>query len=494
MRHMTLNYLVHLQRTEAAWSRPGGFQQCINWCRGVLDLEVEPDFMNSPRVAGLCKGFESHAPAPKRAPALTFEEVRYVEAVAASCPNVQDVVIAGAILFMLFACARASDAARAVSLHVDFSDSTGSTVWIEAVKKSKTAMGARSRLLLPLLPCVIFDEIWVGHWMEAREHLGLGVSGDIDIGSMVPLFDETGAWSGRPMAWLRAVLGKDFPEATRLSSHSLKATGLSWAASAGVPLDTLRTMCTTVRVARKQKAETFSRRPHAFSRRCFWPSEPATSLQTILEGVSSRARTTPCACRQSHPWWRRKSSSGPGNRQHRSGRWLMSRTFRRQKLTSQTLTTAHQRGMVRTICRWTHPCLSIVKGARLSPLYPHGAPRGCICLRVAGGPHGEERLLCGRKRSDVQELDARGAPIASRTPRWRTKKGRLLSALSCVMLFLWWLFRTCQVLWRASSTRRRSSRGGRRNSWGTRPSPRCRRKISSVSPRWRTRWRTSRTT
>ena len=117
-------YLVHLQRTEAAWSKPGGFQQCINWCRGVLDLEVEPDFMNSPRVAGLCKGFESHAPAPKRAPALTFEEVRYIEAIAASGPNVQDVVIAGAILFMLFACARASDAARAVSLHVDFSDST----------------------------------------------------------------------------------------------------------------------------------------------------------------------------------------------------------------------------------------------------------------------------------------------------------------------------------------------------------------------------------
>ena len=174
-------YLVHLRRTEAAWSKPGSFQQCINCCRGVLDLEVEPDFMNSPRVAGLCKGFESPVPAPKRAPALTFEEVRYIEAIAASGPNVQDVVIVGAILFMLFACARASDAARAVSLHVDFSDSTGSTVWIEAeVKKSKTAMGARSRMLLPLLvPCGIFDEIWVGHWMEAREHLGLASRGKL---------------------------------------------------------------------------------------------------------------------------------------------------------------------------------------------------------------------------------------------------------------------------------------------------------------------------
>ena len=91
-------YLLHLQKTNAPWSKPGSFQQCINWSRGDLDLEVEPEFMSSPRVAGLCKGFESRAPSPKRAPALTCEEVKYIEGFAAAGPNVQDVV-AGAVLF-----------------------------------------------------------------------------------------------------------------------------------------------------------------------------------------------------------------------------------------------------------------------------------------------------------------------------------------------------------------------------------------------------------
>ena len=104
--------LAHLDKTEAAWSKPSGFTQSVNWCRGVLDLCVEDDFLSSPRVAGICKGFQARAPPPKRAPALTFAEVRFIEVLAASGQNCQDVVCAGAVLFMLFACARASDAAR----------------------------------------------------------------------------------------------------------------------------------------------------------------------------------------------------------------------------------------------------------------------------------------------------------------------------------------------------------------------------------------------
>ena len=43
---------------------------------------------------------------------------------------------------------RASDAARAVSLYVDFPDLGGTAVWIESeVKKSKTAMGSRASAL-----------------------------------------------------------------------------------------------------------------------------------------------------------------------------------------------------------------------------------------------------------------------------------------------------------------------------------------------------------
>ena len=97
------SYLAHLDKTEAAWSKPSGFTQSVNWCRGVLDLYVEDDFLSSPRVAGICKGFQARAPPPKRAPALSFAEVRFIEVLAASGQNCEDVVCAGAVLFMLFA-------------------------------------------------------------------------------------------------------------------------------------------------------------------------------------------------------------------------------------------------------------------------------------------------------------------------------------------------------------------------------------------------------
>ena len=149
-------YLTHLDRSEAPWSKPGGFTQCVNWCRGVLGLKVEDYMTSSPRIVGLCKGFEAKAPPPRRAPALAVEEVKFLEGAAAFADNAPDCVIAGALLFMMFSCARASDAARMVTLEVDFSDPDESTVWIEgSVSRSKTAMGARARLLLPLLaPCV----------------------------------------------------------------------------------------------------------------------------------------------------------------------------------------------------------------------------------------------------------------------------------------------------------------------------------------------------
>ena len=76
------SYLAHLDKSSAAWSKPSGFTQSINWCRGVLDLYVEDDFLSSPRVAGVCKGFQAKAPPPKRAPALFFAEVKFLELLA----------------------------------------------------------------------------------------------------------------------------------------------------------------------------------------------------------------------------------------------------------------------------------------------------------------------------------------------------------------------------------------------------------------------------
>ena len=139
-------------------------------------------------------------------------------------------------------------------------------MWIEgSVSKSKTAMGARARLLLPLLaPCVYLETPWIPQWLEARISLGLSVKGAIDKGSLIPHFGEDGVPTGNAMSsqqitkWLRGILAEVSPDSSRLSSHSLKATGLTWAASAGVAIDTRRLLAHHVHDSARS-TETYSR-------------------------------------------------------------------------------------------------------------------------------------------------------------------------------------------------------------------------------------------
>ena len=58
--------------------------------------------------------------------------------------------------------------------------------------------------------------------------------------------------------WLRGILAEVSPDSSRLSSHSLKATGLTWAASAGVALDTRRLLAHHVHDS-PRSTETYSR-------------------------------------------------------------------------------------------------------------------------------------------------------------------------------------------------------------------------------------------
>ena len=68
-----------------------------------------------------------------------MREVGLLEQIALEGP-IHDSVVAGGLLFMMFSCARASDAARVERLSVDVSDDPCATVWMQAsVRKAKTA-------------------------------------------------------------------------------------------------------------------------------------------------------------------------------------------------------------------------------------------------------------------------------------------------------------------------------------------------------------------
>ena len=406
-------FLPYIYKSQCFSSKPASFLQAINWSKGVLGLRVDDGAVHSPRVAGLAKGAEQSAPPPERAPALRVAELRALERMACQAE---------------FSCARSSDAARTIRFSHDAPSSPTATVWLEAsVKKPKTATGGRSRSLLPLLaPVVYMEHSWCQQWLLAREELGLDPPGPIKEGSLLPTFSQLKDVLDRPMnsqqltAWLRLALSSGSDDAERLSSHSLKATCLTWAASAGVSLDLRRLLAHHVPDSARS-TETYSR-------------EVLTPATRALEEVLTAIRDgdfVPDSSRTGHfkaplrsldlgnvtPHFRRDPSNAPGVasapvqvseavalEQGKDGRL------------SGTDDSASDRQSEGELCS----DLNLPNCDRARCPIVKSIPRWCAswmhvgsgCLHVSTGSD-EPRLLCGRSRnenyvfSEVRDLEER---------------------------------------------------------------------------------------
>ena len=210
------------------------------------------------------------------------------------------------------------------------------------------------------------------------------------------------------------MLGKDFPEATRLSSHSLKATGLSWAAS-GVPLDTRRLLAHHVHDGARS-TETYSRDVLAPAARVFEEAllaigagdfapdnpqfagknntlrlsaePPVVEEDVFLRPRKPAAQEWPLADEPDVPEAKAHLSDTDNSASERESEDDM-------PLDPPLPQHRERRPAVASLPSWCTSWMHVTSG----------------CLHVAGGPHHKERLLCGRKlsdryfRSDVQELD-----------------------------------------------------------------------------------------
>ena len=153
-------------------------------------------------------------------------------------------LMSGACLFCVYARARWSDFIHSGKMSLDrFSD--GSIAYVEmdvAVHKTMFASARRFRYLNLAAPGLgVHGTDWVSKWIEAFEKLGIDPFTDIP-GCVMPAPDS----EGRPLAralesdeagcWLRLLLGEKTvrSESSRaISTHSMKATMLSFAAKRG---------------------------------------------------------------------------------------------------------------------------------------------------------------------------------------------------------------------------------------------------------------------
>ncbi|CAE7621993.1 unnamed protein product [Symbiodinium sp. CCMP2592] len=191
----------------------------------------------SGRVRGAAAALAATKKPLVQASPLSVPMIRALERIVVKPPYPHWRVIAGHILFCVGSCSRFSDTIHLKSLELQ---SAGTVHLLEASSASyKTGTGERKTILLPLL-CLgsfVYPTIWAPLWMEARTDAGLGLNPSL------PAFSEASqSWLERRMStgeltmYLREFLVAshiDIPSESRVSSHSMKATFLSWLAKFG---------------------------------------------------------------------------------------------------------------------------------------------------------------------------------------------------------------------------------------------------------------------
>ena len=195
----------------------------------------------SARVQGLAHQCMRQQKPPKQAPALTADQVRWLQTFAQSDEPQYERYLAASFLFMIYARARHSDLRRSQDLSVD-RDENGRPVYIECgVLNPKQSKASRRRnMFLPLVaPAVgICQEPWATEWLELRSSLGLVRSGSLTPSPLLPDLAADGSLlqtnmdSSSASRWLRCTLskqpGSSLDDILRISSQGLKATCLSW--------------------------------------------------------------------------------------------------------------------------------------------------------------------------------------------------------------------------------------------------------------------------
>ena len=232
-------YMSELHSNKQTSASAGkSFLESVRFSAAMLGLHGLDKDRVPQRVSGLAEILAKRAPHIQQAAPLSVAQVSRLEEVCISSESLQDRAATGALLLMLYSCARASDMARVLEVVVDrvqcdeeVVPADGIAGYIEA--RALHTKGARSqthkRTLLPLVaPMVsVSGREWWNSFLQAREALGLKVEGKLEC-PLLCRFDE----SGKPVpsalqaseigCYLRNLLQVAHGKVNLLRSHSLK--------------------------------------------------------------------------------------------------------------------------------------------------------------------------------------------------------------------------------------------------------------------------------
>ena len=243
---MVWQYVMYQSATCGAASRSQSFVQALRFSHYVMGFDNALHCANSRRVVGQAQlQLSSKAPTRQARP-LKVLEVKALHAIADGVSHsVVDRCMASNLLLALYGRCRVSDLNF---VHEVLHDVSGGSGFLEvSTRYHKSARSAQQKaLLMPIVMSSsgVADLPWIHSWISNRKACGLATSGLVQGALMpAPCLGDRVTWMKRPLSpgevtnILKGFLSSDDPA---LSSHSLKATTLSWASKAEIPREQRR--------------------------------------------------------------------------------------------------------------------------------------------------------------------------------------------------------------------------------------------------------------
>ena len=243
------NFLTDDGSISVAPSACGALLEALRFCKHVMHMVVPDDAVKDPIVIGRCARMMAEKQVVKQARPLLVREVEKLERFMSGDNEPWDIYMVGCCLFAIFSRSRWSDLEYMDELYVDRSDDYPAEAdgagelfgFVEGRtrrhKGATTAMRKRRQMPIvsPLLGVSGVD--WTAAWLESMTGVGFDLHAR-PLGALCrpPLPNgqlARGSCSSEDIgAFLTRVL--ELTDQDAITSHSMKATTLAWAAKFGI--------------------------------------------------------------------------------------------------------------------------------------------------------------------------------------------------------------------------------------------------------------------
>ena len=284
---------MSLKRSKSAPTRAMSFVEAVRFAHFLLGVHGAKTALESARVKGIAaQMFASKKPWRPADPLSTEQVLALHQTLDNENASIVDRIFCGHLLHMVYSCSRFSDLLAVEKCYLD-SDEMFLETEAKLHKGSRSA-DTRSRLLPIVAPAHgICQGNWAKSYMRLRR-IACMPEPDNDASPLLPAPLKSGEtiWSERylssselncfiKMFFLERCLLK---EGTKISSHSMKATGLSWASKYGVDPE-VRSVLARHSTAVKNPVALYSRDIISSASRTYWPRFGRIGSNRIEPGV-----------------------------------------------------------------------------------------------------------------------------------------------------------------------------------------------------------------